>query len=163
MNRHFQSYAALPCEPLGTPIRKQEEKKSPETPWKPMPGHPDYRERINAQGVREVSHKDNVPPPVVGLTQAESEARGDVTTLAPSAQTEWQSGPPPSVGWYDSYCRVTDFEVTPLFMASYWDGACWTHNTSAKNSCQGVVTDRGWCKVWRGPRLTGEAWPEPQQ
>ena len=97
MNRHFQAYNALPCEPLGTPIRKQEEKKSPETPWKPIPGHPDYRERINAQGVREVSHKDNVPPPVVGLTQAESEARGDVTTLAPSAQTEWQSGPPPSV------------------------------------------------------------------
>lgn len=35
MNRHFQSYAALPCEPLGAPIRKQEEKPSPETQWKP--------------------------------------------------------------------------------------------------------------------------------
>lgn len=63
MNRHFQAYNALPCEPLGAPIRREAEKPSPETPWKPIPGHPHHVERINAQGAREVSHKDHVPAP----------------------------------------------------------------------------------------------------
>lgn len=180
MNRHFQNYSALPCEPLGAPIRREDARPSPEAPWKPVPGHPDYRERINAQGVREVTHKDHVPAPIVGLTQAESAARGDsiVTTLAdvpegathrgpgpsrqPDAPTEWQSGPPPERGWYDSYCFDCKDPVPPLCMSSFWNGSRWTHNTAVPNAHH-VVDDNGWCCVWRGPRLTGADWPEPQQ
>lgn len=53
MNRHLINYAALPSEALGSPIRQEPTKGSPETPWTPLAG---------AHGVREVSHKDHVPP-----------------------------------------------------------------------------------------------------
>ena len=162
MNRHFQAYNALPCEPLGKPLRK-EEKPSPETQWKPCSGHPDYLERINPQGIREVTHKDHVPPPIVGLTQAESEARRDavITPLAPTAPTEWQSGPPPSVGWWP----------TTEETARHFDGLRWSIdvyiNVSTVAQRRGLMRHTALADQrsirWRGPRLTGEAWPEPQQ
>lgn len=108
-----------------------------------------------------MTHKDHVPAPIVGLTQAESEARGDaVTTLAQSAPTEWQSGPPPSVGWWPTTEKT----------ARHFDGLRWSTDVyiacASVGRCQYLmrvpaVADQ-WSIRWRGPRLTGEAWPEPQ-
>ena len=58
MNRH---YTESDAKPLGPPIRKAPTAVSPQTPWKTIANSPDYMERFNAQGIREVSHKDYLP------------------------------------------------------------------------------------------------------
>ena len=77
---------------------------------------------------------------------------------AKAAPTEWQSGPPPERGWYASSCSST---VDDTALASFWDGDLFTHYASLRNGSIGSVNDKGWTKVWRGPRLTGADWPEP--
>jgi hypothetical protein len=258
MNRHFQNYAALPSEALGSPIRKEAEKPSPETPWKPVQGHPGYLGRINAQGVREVTHKDNVPAPVQPAAASElwdvfahanavvqslggrpvysSNGAIDRVLAAPAAPapavdvpegathrnsqnglfyraandalefwdlprccwclsschssaltfeifqpllqstapTEWQSGPPPEVGWYytqDDYDRGHQLER----LVRFWGGSSWSvstaynHDAGVKSEIACIPADeREFMGInidirWRGPRLTGADWPEPQQ
>jgi len=246
MNRHFIDYSALPTEPLGTPIRREEPKPSPETPWKPCSGHPDYRERITREGIREVTHKDHVPAPVlpVAMTEAAPEKAAAVIAAPapaadvpegathlqlrtfdgsplqshhagryfyrkgrgrfadffvagesqkwysscwdnsaldskhfqpltqPTASTEWQSGPPPSVGWFsaqDSYDR----RLALVSFVRFWNGSAWSISTAesleadvkagvartpaSQNSGGGIDFDIR----WRGPRLVGADWPEP--
>lgn len=73
MNRHFYTdHLAIPSEALGSPIRKEPTKGSPETPWTPLAGHPGYLSRINAQGVKEVTHRDNVPAPTPPAAMTEN-------------------------------------------------------------------------------------------
>jgi hypothetical protein len=155
MNRHYQDYAALPSEVLGTPIRHEPAKPSPETPWKAVQGHPDYLERTTAQGVKEVTHKDHVPAPAKASALVEQPA-ADV----PAAPTEWQSGAPPARGWWPSTCYAEDSDVN---MASFWNGVRWTHYTQIPFGSVDVhCRDDGWTRFWQGDPLVGSKWPEPQ-
>lgn len=78
----------------------------------------------------------------------------------PAAPTEWQPGPPSERGWYASSCSST---VDDTVLVSFWNGDRFTHFTAVSCGPIGSCDDDGWTKCWRGPRLTGEAWPEPQQ
>lgn len=96
MNRHF-IYSAMPESVLGAPIRK-EEPKSPETPWKPT-DTPGYVRRVNAQGITEVSHVDNLPKPEPVITtladcaaqapEAATLGADDLTATTPDAAHQW--------------------------------------------------------------------------
>jgi hypothetical protein len=157
MNRHLIDYSALPSEPLGAPIRKEPAKPSPETPWKPCSGNPDYLDRINSNGIREVAHKENVT-----LPKASALAE---TAPAVAGPTEWQQGCPPEPGWYNAEVGQVIFST----LARHFDGSKWSccvglgpggikEKTAALSAhLYGINV-----MSWRGPRLTGHNWPEPQ-
>lgn len=88
-------------------------------------------------------------------------ARADVfEVLAP---IEWQSGPPPSVGWWDT--KDAEERIWPI-EARYWDGYAWSKAPSVSTSTQRKLycaSQRTGSQIlgWRGPRLTGADWPDP--
>jgi hypothetical protein len=83
-------------------------------------------------------------------------------TSEPTAPTEWQSTNPPCVGWYD-----TDDGARRLPLeARYWDGAVWSCavlDETCKEWRRRIAQSHTPATIrgWRGPRLVGEAWPEP--
>jgi hypothetical protein len=166
MNRHFV-YSAMTDTVLGTPIRR-EESKSRETPWVPT-DTPGYVRRINSEGMPEVSHVDNLPKPAPELpiitiladcaAQAPEAATlgAEPAVSTPDAAHQWQKGAPPERGWYEASCYAAS-----CGLASFWDGDAWTHNDAIANPSPGVVPDDGYTEFWRGPRLTGDRWPEPE-
>lgn len=171
MNRHFQAYNALPTEVLGTPIR-QEPAKPRDGEWKPL--RPGYESRTLAGGAVEVRTtgvsaqdlKRYVEPAQQSGGVMPEDVHGDESGIAPLvAPTEWQSGAPPSVGWRET----TDSGLCANFEARYWNGNHWSPHVWLSTPCAGRLHEamRGRTIVstvrWRGPRLTGADWPEPQQ
>jgi hypothetical protein len=230
MNRHFIDYAALPCEPLGTPIRPEPEKPR-DGEWKPL--RPGYESRTLAGGATEVrctslptqpAKKPADPPsasavsapaaalaPAVDVPEGATHrkvssglfyrvvgdevqvantdhpcrglwvasiawAPGDLDgpgferiqpttpTSEPTAPTEWQSGAPPEKGWREVLpCGIYEERF------AYFFGDCWSFfgtkddRYRAEDIADGAPTHPIDTLQWRGPRLVGEAWPEPQQ
>lgn len=95
---------------------------------------------------------------IEGLNDLEPKA------AAPAAPTEWQDGAPPCAGWYVS--RRTDWMNQPL--ARYWAGTGWgiyvneTDPIGERRRCMEQSGPRDTPIQWRGPRLTGPDWPEPE-
>ena len=86
------------------------------------------------------------------------------------APTEWQSGAPPSVGWW-----MTRRESGRVDMPRYFGGHGWGMCVSREDdpverlacAAHGVGINplnplTGDKFLWRGPRLVGADWPEPQ-
>jgi hypothetical protein len=218
MNRHFVNYSALPCEPLGAPIR-HEPQKPHDGEWKPL--RPGYEYRTLAGGATEVRATGITPEALKRYVEPEKKA-GDapvITPLAPSqgdvpegathrmsdgtfyraagaraeflvfdghwrqsafdandlddaelferlpqpaAPTEWQSGPPPEVGW-----REIRADWKHVGFHAYWNGIHWCANRRADASpdmrAESFSFSTAFHTEWRGPRLVGADWPEPQQ
>jgi hypothetical protein len=169
MNRHMTDYAALPTDALGPPMRTEPEKPA-DGEWKPL--RPGYVSRVLAGGAVEVKRTDlPVQPP---KQEWQEPAEPIITPLAPSsaAPVEWQSGPPPSVGWFnaqDDYDRAHEIDG----FARYWNGSAWGSSVTQIMGADVKITAA--CAEaslrhlgidadirWRGPRLVGDAWPEPQ-
>lgn len=173
MNRHFQSYSTLPADALGPPMRA-EPAKPQDGPWKPL--SPGYESRtlvggaveVRSTGVSAQDLKQYVEP-------AKKAAESIITPLAPSAGVvadapiEWRDGAPPEKGWreVDAFGRNGD-------AYAYFNGDFWSWATGGENDFnrQLYVTSMGLTNglmrysiehiSWRGPRLVGADWPEPQ-
>ena len=178
MNRHFIDYSALPTEVLGTPIRP-EPAKPRDGEWKPL--RPGYESRTLAGGAVEVRCtslptqpvKPADPPSASAVSALAAPApAGDVPEGGqPTAPTEWQSGAPPSAGWYETFKPGMDEPSVSggRIRYRYFDGANWgcfvrpDDDFAERLRCMDPKTTGGEAVEWRGPRLTGDAWPEPQQ
>lgn len=73
---------------------------------------------------------------------------------AQAAPQEWQTVAPPERGWWEVGKHVA--------LAGFWDGSVWTHIDAITNNAPGVLPFRLDHQQWRGPRLSGPRWPEPE-
>lgn len=101
----------------------------------------------------------------------EVDLAGGESIFAPAetafASTEWQSGPPPSIGWWPAETLGNKID----FFARYFDGAGWSDCVDRRDSdfaCRASALES--CSPtrlrsiqWRSHRLTGADWPEPAQ
>jgi hypothetical protein len=168
MNRHMTDYAALPTDALGPPMRTEPEKPA-DGPWKPL--RPGYVSRVLAGGAVEVKRTDlPVQPPKQPGTESVMHGLAEPSSAAP---IEWQSGAPPSAGWR---------EVVPAHWLppgchyggkyhSYFDGTHWLGDIDssatairrlAKLRPGNAILRAADRYCWRGPRLVGADWPEPE-
>lgn len=108
----------------------------------------------------------------IGVQMSVDEA---IAVLLKHSPNEWQSGPPPCVGWYETYRASIDAAIDAVSRAPekrwrYWDGAAWgcyvrEHDRLAERTrCLNTRTasESTGPVAWRGPRLTGADWPEPE-
>ena len=182
MNRHFIDYNAIPApyvamsDPAQTPsqiaaeLEEQRKKlqaedakayagmQAPAKPTRPR-DEPYQPEGFGYAHVDHTGHQGEVIP-----KRPETAALAPTQPAAqewqqPAAPTEWQSGPPPERGWYVSTCYSGDLEDNTK---SFFDGERFTHMTATVASSHSIPDD-DWTRFWRGPRLTGDEWPEPQQ
>lgn len=104
------------------------------------------------------------------LEQEEPAAESIITPLAPSAAApiEWQSGAPPEKGWWPTFrASVGDDKIG--LRGRFWNGLTWGMFAWADDPPYSKLRDAS-CKTggtiedtqWRGPRLVGADWPEPQ-
>lgn len=186
MNRHFVDYNAIPAPyvamsdtaktPSQIAAELEEQRKAAQAadaeayksmtppPSATKPREPAYQpEGFDFAYVDRKGHQSEAIPkrPEPAALAAPEPKQAPAAADVPAAPTEWQSGPPPSVGWW------TTTEVT----ARYFDGLLWSLDTyidratatQRRNLMQHTALADQWSIRWRGPRLTGEAWPEPQQ
>jgi hypothetical protein len=88
----------------------------------------------------------------------DAEKPAEVETV--STNGEWNYAAPPCAGWYEvRTCRY------PQRWVAHYNGSDWSNDSPI--GCEMGRKERAMKKrgfsadAWRGPRLTGEAWPEP--
>lgn len=98
------------------------------------------------------------------VADAIADALGDIPPMAAQPADDWQSGAPPVAGWYrtaDDDASIANSDAFPH--ASYWDGARWAMFTCC--GPRGIIDLQPHHQMpvfWRGPRLIGPDWPEPE-
>jgi hypothetical protein len=160
MNRHLINYSALPTDALGPPMRAEPTKPA-DGAWKPL--RPGYEVRTLAGGAQEVRCTALPTQPPKQQKQAGVESVMHGLAEASAAPVEWQSGAPPEKGW-----RL----VRPTALGNrgdrfaYWFGDGWSlfgpKDAVSRSDIEGGPVHGADSLQWRGPRLTGADWPEPE-
>ena len=147
---------------------------------KPVKRDEPYRPEFDFQYVDRKGHLSDtvIPKREAPSTFKDREPESIITPLAPSAgvvadaPTEWQSVPPSERGWFnalDNYDRAHLID----YCARYWNGSAWGSGVAQGTDAETKIEFAGRKAFprglgidadirWRGPRLVGDAWPEPQ-